>query len=151
MLVLAMLGLAYASVPLYRLFCQATGFDGTPQRASEFTEPLMPVGKIVRVRFDANTNSALPWNFKPEHHVDRVAVGAREMAFFVAKNLGDKPVTGSATFNVSPTQAAGRSGPRGRRYTLSTSSMWYTNSADRFGGTHHVLLLGCGRSTVFPR
>ena len=105
LLVAAMVGLAFASVPLYRLFCQVTGFGGTPLRASEFESDLAPAGKMIRVRFDANTNSALPWNFKPERKVERVAIGAREMAFYTAKNLGDRPVTGTATFNVTPAKA----------------------------------------------
>jgi cytochrome c oxidase assembly protein subunit 11 len=105
LLVLAMVGLAFASVPLYRLFCQVTGFGGTPLRASEADAALRPTGKIISVRFDANTNSALPWEFKPEEHQQRVAIGARDMAFYTAKNLGDKTVTGSATFNVTPSQA----------------------------------------------
>ena len=105
LMVVAMVGLAYASVPLYRLFCQVTGFGGTPMRASEVDAALAPTGKIIQVRFDANTNSALPWTFKPEEHVAKAAIGARKMAFYTAKNLGDKPVTGTATFNVTPSQA----------------------------------------------
>jgi cytochrome c oxidase assembly protein subunit 11 len=105
LLVLAMIGLAFASVPLYRLFCQVTGFGGTPMRASEVDASLKPTGKLVSVRFDANVNSALPWEFKPEEHQQKVAIGARDMAFYTAKNVGDKPVTGTATFNVTPVQA----------------------------------------------
>ena len=105
LLVAAMVGLAFASVPLYRLFCQVTGFGGTPLRAEAYAGSLQASGKIIRVRFDANTNSALPWQFKPEERVQRVAVGARDMAFYTAKNLGDKPVTGTATFNVTPVKA----------------------------------------------
>ena len=103
LLVVAMVGLAFASVPLYRLFCQVTGFGGTPLRAEEVNT--QATGKLVNVRFDANTNSALPWQFKPERSLERVAVGARKMAFYTARNLGDKPVTGTATFNVTPAQA----------------------------------------------
>lgn len=105
LLVLAMVGLAFASVPLYRLFCQVTGFGGTPLRADEVSSSMQPNGKLISVRFDANTNSALPWSFKPEERVQRVAVGARDMAFYTAKNLSDKPVTGTATFNVTPVKA----------------------------------------------
>ena len=105
LLVAAMVGLAFASVPLYRLFCQVTGFGGTPMRADEVAGSLMPTGKLMSVRFDANVNSALPWEFRPERNVERVAVGARDMAFYTAKNLSDKPVTGTATFNVTPAQA----------------------------------------------
>ena len=101
---LAMVGLAFASVPLYRLFCQVTGFGGTTQMEVGGQAP-GAVGKIINVRFDANTNSALPWEFAPEKHVERTAIGARKMAFYTAKNLSDKPVTGTATFNVTPVQA----------------------------------------------
>ncbi len=105
LLVVFMTGVAFASVPLYRLFCQVTGFGGTPLRAEEVDPSLKATGKLISVRFDANTNSALPWRFEPEENVQRVAVGARDMAFYTAKNLGDKPVTGTATFNVTPAQA----------------------------------------------
>lgn len=98
-----MVGLAFASVPLYSLFCQVTGFGGTPLRAEEVN--VQSTGKIVNVRFDANTNSSLPWQFEPEKNVERTAIGARKMAFYKAKNLSDKPVTGTATFNVTPAQA----------------------------------------------
>ena len=105
LLVAAMVGLAFASVPLYRLFCQVTGFGGTPLRAEEVDPKLKATGKIVSVRFDANTNSALPWEFRPEERRARVAVGARDMAFYVARNVGNEPVTGTATFNVTPAKA----------------------------------------------
>lgn len=105
LLVAAMVGLAFASVPLYRLFCQVTGFGGTPLRADQVDSSMRPTGKIISVRFDSNVNSALPWEFKPERHTERVAIGARKMAFYTAKNLSDKPVTGTATFNVTPAQA----------------------------------------------
>ena len=105
LLAVAMVGLAFASVPLYRLFCQVTGFGGTPLRAEQVDSSMQATGKLMWVRFDANTNSALPWQFEPEEHKQRIAVGARDMAFYTAKNLGDKPVTGTATFNVTPAQA----------------------------------------------
>jgi cytochrome c oxidase assembly protein subunit 11 len=101
---LFMVGLAFASAPLYRVFCQATGFDGTTRKSIGGKAP-GAVGKIVNVRFDANTSSALPWSFEPEKHVEKTAIGARKMAFFLAKNFSDQPVTGTATFNVTPTQA----------------------------------------------
>lgn len=103
LLVFGMTGLAFASVPLYRLFCQVTGFDGTPQRADEVT--VASTGKLIWVRFDANTSSALPWEFKPEQHRERIAIGARDMAFYSARNLSDKTVTGTASFNVTPASA----------------------------------------------
>ena len=97
-----MTGLAFASVPLYRLFCQVTGFAGTTQRGS------MAPGAVnaqVRVDFDANTNSRLPWRFSAEQSSQTVAVGARNMAFFNATNRAATEVTGTATFNVTPEQA----------------------------------------------
>jgi cytochrome c oxidase assembly protein subunit 11 len=105
LLALAMVGLAFASVPLYRLFCQVTGFGGTPLRADEVAGSLQSTGKLIKVRFDANTNSALPWRFQPERKVEQVAVGARRMAFYTARNLGEQAVTGTATFNVTPAKA----------------------------------------------
>jgi cytochrome c oxidase assembly protein subunit 11 len=105
LLVAAMVGLAFASVPLYRLFCQVTGFGGTTQRAAGAEAPGPVVGKIISVRFDANRAPGIPWEFKPERTTERVAIGAREIAFYTARNLSDRPVTGTATFNVTPTQA----------------------------------------------
>ena len=105
LVVAAMTGLAFASVPLYRLFCQVTGFDGTTMRAAEDAAPGAVAGTSVAVRFDANVARALPWQFKPERTVETVAIGERDMAFYTAKNLSARPVTGTATFNVTPVQA----------------------------------------------
>lgn len=102
---LAMLGLGYAAVPLYKMFCQVTGFGGTTQRSETGVAPGAVVGKLINVRFDANVSPALPWAFTPEQHIARVAIGARQMAFFNATNNSDKPVTGTASFNVTPEQA----------------------------------------------
>jgi cytochrome c oxidase assembly protein subunit 11 len=104
-LVLAMTSLAYASVPLYRLFCQVTGYNGTTMRASEANVPGAVAGKTIVVRFDANHTNGLPWNFKPEVPTQTVKIGARNIAFFTATNLSDKPVTGMASYNVTPTQS----------------------------------------------
>lgn len=105
LLVAGMTGMAFASVPLYRIFCQVTGFDGTTQRAGGEDAPGAVAGKAITVRFDANTSSALPWDFKPEKNTEKVAIGARRTAIYLTKNLSDKPVTGTATFNVTPVQA----------------------------------------------
>jgi cytochrome c oxidase assembly protein subunit 11 len=105
LLVAGMTGMAFASVPLYRLFCQVTGFNGTTQRFDGGEAPGAIVGKSVSVRFDANTASSLPWEFKPERSTETVAIGARDMTFYRARNLSDRPVTGTATFNVTPVQA----------------------------------------------
>lgn len=99
-----MTGLGYAAVPLYRAFCAATGFGGTTQRA-ELAPGAVQSGKHISVRFDANHAPALPWDFSPEKPSEQVSIGEREIAFFTAKNLSDAPITGRATFNVTPTQA----------------------------------------------
>ena len=100
---LAMLGLAFASVPLYRAFCQLTGFDGTPLRAKE--APGAVAGQIG-VRFDANINEKLPWKFEPVQETVRIAPGARTQIFYRATNLTARTTTGRAVFNVSPQRAA---------------------------------------------
>lgn len=103
---LAMLGLGYASVPLYRMFCQVTGFGGTTQRVSEAQAAgVKVVNNTVVIRFDANVERGMPWDFKPLQVTDTVSIGARDMAIFTAKNLSDKPITGRASFNVEPEQA----------------------------------------------
>ncbi len=102
-LAMAMLGLGFASVPLYRIFCQVTGFGGTTQRASEEqANAVQATGKVISVRFDGNVARDMPWEFHPEQVTDTVTVGARDMAIFIARNNSDKPVTGTATFNVEP-------------------------------------------------
>ncbi|MGQ0558318.1 MAG: cytochrome c oxidase assembly protein [Sphingosinicella sp.] len=106
LLAFSMGGLAFASVPLYRLFCEVTGLGGTTQRAEASAVP-GPVGESISVRFDANVSRALPWRFAPEQRRQEVAIGARTIAFYSARNLSARPVTGTATFNVTPS-AAGR-------------------------------------------
>jgi cytochrome c oxidase assembly protein subunit 11 len=103
---LAMLGLGYASVPLYRLFCQVTGYGGTTQRAdAEKLAGVKVAGKMIRVRFDANTAPGLPWMFKPQQVTQDLRIGERKIATFEARNLSGRPITGTAIFNVSPEQA----------------------------------------------
>ena len=97
-----MLVLAFASVPIYRAFCQATGFGGTPQRAD--SAPGAVAGQIG-VRFDANINPALPWKFVAEQTTIRIHPGARTQIFYRAANLSARAITGQAVFNVSPDQA----------------------------------------------
>jgi cytochrome c oxidase assembly protein subunit 11 len=106
-LVMAMIGLGYASVPLYRLFCQATGYDGTPQRstAAEAAQ-VKTLSRQMVIRFDANIDRGMPWEFHPAQVSQTVRIGARSLAHFTAKNLSDKPITGRASFNVEPEQAA---------------------------------------------
>jgi cytochrome c oxidase assembly protein subunit 11 len=104
LLVAAMTGLAFASVPLYRLFCQVTGLGGTTQVAADGRAP-GPVAHRISVRFDANVAPALPWRFEPVDTSREVAIGARNIAQYSARNLSARPVTGTATFNVTPVQA----------------------------------------------
>lgn len=99
-----MLGMAFAAVPLYQMFCQVTGFAGTTQRADK--APGAVGDRTVIVRFDANTSSALSWTFKPVQTKLEVQLGANTLAFYRATNTSDEPVTGTATFNVAP-EAAG--------------------------------------------
>ncbi|MBC2779098.1 cytochrome c oxidase assembly protein [Parasphingopyxis sp. GrpM-11] len=105
MLVAGMVALGFASVPLYRIFCQVTGYGGTTQRAEAIAANIVPTGRVITVRFDSNVSRELPWNFVPERHTDRVAIGAREMAFYRAENLSNHAITGSASFNVTPLAA----------------------------------------------
>ena len=100
----AMLGMAFAAVPLYQMFCQVTGFAGTTQRAD--AAPGAVGDRSVIVRFDANTSSELSWTFKPLQTKVETPLGANTLAFYRATNTSDKPVTGTATFNVAP-EAAG--------------------------------------------
>ncbi|MFN2260181.1 MAG: cytochrome c oxidase assembly protein [Parasphingopyxis sp.] len=105
LLVAGMVALGFASVPLYRIFCQVTGFGGTTQRAEAVAADLQPIGRMITVRFDSNVARDLPWRFVPEKNTDRVAIGARELAFYNAQNLGPRSITGTAAFNVTPLEA----------------------------------------------
>jgi len=104
LLALSMVALGFAAVPLYRMFCQATGFAGTTQRNEGGAAPGAVIGKVVSVRFDSNVAPKMKWDFRPEQLTERVAVGAREMIFYTATNLTDQPITGHAVFNVTPEQ-----------------------------------------------
>ena len=104
LVVFGMTGLAFASVPLYRIFCQVTGFDGTPLRAEK--APGAVAGDIG-VRFDANIEDTLPWKFEPVQEKVRIHPGQRTTIYYRATNLTARTTTGRAIFNVSPT----RSGP----------------------------------------
>jgi cytochrome c oxidase assembly protein subunit 11 len=99
-MVAGMTGLAYASVPLYRLFCEVTGFGGTPQRVA--AAPTEVSDRTVRVTFTADVAAGLDWKFQPLQRNLELKVGENKLAFYVAENLESTPVTGRATFNVSP-------------------------------------------------
>ena len=101
--VFMMVGLAFASVPLYRMFCQVTGFGGTPQ-VSEAV-PAVVSERVITVRFNSDVHSDLPWRFQPVERALQVRVGEPGLAIFRAANLSARAVTGTATFNVTPLQA----------------------------------------------
>ena len=100
--VAGMVGMAFASVPLYRIFCQATGYGGTPQRAEAGADHMLD--REVVVRFDANV-SGLPWTFRPESDQIRVKLGETVLVNFYAENNGSEPTVGTAAFNVLPETA----------------------------------------------
>jgi cytochrome c oxidase assembly protein subunit 11 len=95
----AMTGAAYAAVPLYRAFCQATGFAGTVSRAT--SAPKTVLDRTILVRFDTNVRG-LPWRFEPEERQQTLRIGASGLAFFTVTNDSDRPLTGRAAYNVSP-------------------------------------------------
>jgi cytochrome c oxidase assembly protein subunit 11 len=103
-IVAGMVGMAYAAVPLYDMFCKVTGYGGTTRRAE--TAPVKAVSdREIRVRFDANVAPDLPWSFKPVEKEVTVKLGEQRLTYYRAVNKSDRPVTGMATFNVTPTQA----------------------------------------------
>lgn len=97
-----MVGLAFAAVPLYQLFCQVTGYGGTTQVARD--NPKGVIAREMKVRFDSNVDSALPWTVKAAAPVTD-QIGSVDTVNYVATNHSDKPVTGTAIFNVSPPKA----------------------------------------------
>jgi cytochrome c oxidase assembly protein subunit 11 len=102
-LVMAMLGLAYASVPLYRLFCQVTGFGGTTQVAE--ASSTTATTQDISIRFDANVSTDMGWTFHPKQTTMTVKIGEPTMAYYTATNASSKTITGTAMFNVTPAEA----------------------------------------------
>lgn len=96
----AMIGMAYAAVPLYQMFCQVTGYGGTTQRVEQMSDTILD--QTVKVRFDANVSGGLPWDFKPVQREVTVRIGETTIINYEAKNISDRPASGRATFNVSP-------------------------------------------------
>ncbi len=95
-----MLGLAFASVPLYRLFCSVTGYGGTPQIGPETASHV--VSQTITVAMNADTSPNLPWLFQPELKRVTMPIGAAQLAFYDGKNLADHTLTGHALYNVTP-------------------------------------------------
>ncbi len=107
-IVVFVFGLSYASVPLYKVFCQVTGFGGTTQRVNDLQKKIItPLanGKLIKVDFAANVHSTMPWKFKPSQHSIKVVPGETALAFYTVTNPTDKPITGVATYNVFPPKA----------------------------------------------
>jgi len=103
-LVAGMVGASYAAVPLYRMFCEATGFDGTPRRAERAPDRVLD--NTVTVRFDGNVAPDLPWRFEPVQTTMTVRLGDNLMAYYRATNISDRPITATAAYNISPEIAA---------------------------------------------
>ena len=97
-----MLGLSFAAVPLYDLFCRVTGFGGTTQNAENKEIPNIVINKNYKIRFDTNSNGALDWKFYPEKNTMNLKPGEVHTVKFFVENESNQPTSGSATFNVSP-------------------------------------------------
>jgi len=103
LVVVGMVGLSFAAVPLYRIFCQVTGYGGTTQVAE--AAPEKAGERNFTVRFDANVDPRLSWAFAPLQRAVEVRVGEQVLIFYQARNLTDKTLFGTATFNVTPLKA----------------------------------------------
>jgi cytochrome c oxidase assembly protein subunit 11 len=99
-----MLGMSFAAIPLYRLFCAVTGYGGTPKIGP--AEAKSVSDKTIRVRFNADINPALPWQFAPDQPEITLNLGADQVAFYHARNLANSAVSGMALYNVTPEKAA---------------------------------------------
>lgn len=95
--------MSYAAVPLYRMFCQVTGFGGTPQVAAEPSQTVL--NQTITMRFDANVSKKLAWKFVPLERKIKLRIGENRIANYRATNISDRPLTGTATFNVAPESA----------------------------------------------
>ena len=100
-----MLALAYAASPLYDMFCRATGFGGTPQVAQAGERPVL--SRTVNVRFDSNVDANLPWRFTQLEREVKVRLGEEKLVHFRATNVSQRPIVGTATYNVTPERSAG--------------------------------------------
>lgn len=103
--VVVMGGLAWASVPFYNWFCQVTGFGGTPSVSEVASDEILD--QTIKIRFDASLERNMPWEFKPVVREMELRIGETGLAFYEAYNPTDKPVAGSASYNVAPFQAGG--------------------------------------------
>lgn len=105
-IVMAMVGLAYLSVPLYRIFCQVTGIGGPAQMLVASPPPSLIRDQPIEVRFDAHVDTGLPWDFAPEVRALTLKIGEEGLVAFRAHNQTKRPLTGTAVYNVLPEKAA---------------------------------------------
>jgi len=103
--VAVMASLGFASVPLYDLFCRVTGFGGVTQEADAGSDTILD--QTIKVRFDATVDSGMPWTFKPVQREMELRIGESGLAFYEAHNPTDRPVAGTASYNVFPYDAGG--------------------------------------------
>lgn len=104
-LVAFMVGMSFAAVPLYSLFCRVTGFGGIPSIAAAAPDEM--IDQMITVRFDATRAPGMPWTFKPVEREMTLHIGEQGLAFYEATNPTDHPVAGQASFNVAPYAAGG--------------------------------------------
>jgi len=98
-----MVGVSFASVPLYDLFCRVTGYGGTTQRVEQYSDVILD--RKITVRFDSNTAPGLPWEFRPKQRQVELRIGETTEAFYIARNNAKVATSGTASFNVSPEMA----------------------------------------------
>ena len=98
-----MVGMAYAAVPLYEMFCQVTGYGGTTQRVEQYSDKILD--RTIKVRFDANVSGGLPWDFKPVEREITLRIGETTQIAYTAENTFGTPTSGRASFNVAPSLA----------------------------------------------
>ncbi|NRA99767.1 MAG: cytochrome c oxidase assembly protein [Rhodobacteraceae bacterium] len=103
--VFTMGALAWASVPLYDLFCRVTGFGGTPLVAETGSDEILD--QTITVKFDASLDRDMPWEFYPVAREMEIRIGETGLAFYEAHNPTDKPIAGTSTFNVAPYAVGG--------------------------------------------
>lgn len=123
-----MVGLSFAAVPLYRMFCQVTGLAGTTQRADSGSDHLGE--NMMKVEFDASLSRGMPWQFKPEQRSIQVRTGETSLAYFKAVNPTARTVTGTATFNVTPLKAG--------QYFVKIECFCFTKQTLKPGETAHM-------------
>ncbi|MEC9103828.1 MAG: cytochrome c oxidase assembly protein [Pseudomonadota bacterium] len=103
--VVVMASLGFASVPLYDLFCRVTGFGGVTQEADAGSDVILD--RTIKIRFDASIDAGMPWEFKPVQREMEVRIGETGLAFYEAHNPTDRPIAGTASYNVFPYEAGG--------------------------------------------